>query len=178
MPPGYSWTVNRVVFTVTQPIVLCIAACSPAPSTPPSPTSGPVEIPTAGGGGTAAPSGPAATGTPSASNVAGAWTSPSCGERKYERQLTLHPDGTFEAADLVSPCPKGVQCVWSGIAIARGTWKQSGASIRLEAAPTESKRPGQPLPEELGIDPATSAPVERAGGAACVYQPLPPPPGR
>lgn len=102
--------------------------------------------------------------------LAGAvWMSPECGERTYARTLELAADGTFVVRDLVSPCPEGATCVWSGIVERRGTYTATNDGIALVLA-DDTKGPGaKPLPTTLGRD-ATGAPTERgAGGVTCFY---------
>lgn len=101
-------------------------------------------------------------------SLAGTWVSPSCGDRKYERILTLGADGTFQAKDMVSPCPPNVQCIWSGIVDRKGRYTRSGDTLTLAVEGPAGDR-AKPLPATLTIDKATGAPAEQAGGATCVY---------
>ena len=66
----------------------------------------------------------------------GAWTSEPCGGRAYPRQVTFSSDHRFSARDLVSPCPPGVQCVWSGIISWGGSWRIEGDHLLLEIETT------------------------------------------
>jgi len=76
--------------------------------------------------------------------------------------------GTFEAHDLVSPCPPKVACIWSGIVDSNGTYAVASGMIRL--APAQPGNPkAQPLPATLAIDPTTGAPLETAASGKCVY---------
>src|SRR5262249_19354608 len=52
----------------------------------------------------------------------GAWISPSCGPRNYARSISFDAAGHFTAQDLISPCPRDVVCVWSGIIYHRGDY--------------------------------------------------------
>jgi hypothetical protein len=92
----------------------------------------------------------------------GTWTSGSCGSRKYPRVITLAEGGTFTAEDRISPCPKGVQCVWSGIVVWKGTWSPSGDAITLGESGSSAGPKGEPHPTRLDWK---GAPSE--GG--CVY---------
>ena len=172
---------RRVEATLLTPFALLAVACAPNPTpsnAPPSSTTVATPEPTAPPVATPPPpiltppptsSGPRPE-TPPAGGVAGRWISPSCGARKYERRFTFADDGTFEALDLVSPCPKGMACVWSGIVTSKGTWKMAGDQIRL-AVTAPGTGPGSAgLPATLALDPATHAPVERAGSTTCVYR--------
>ena len=111
------------------------------------------------------------TTTPETSGeLVGEWKSPPCGARKYERRITLAKDGSFTAQDLVSPCPKGVACVWSGIVDTKGTWKQEGNTIRLTSS-SQSTGPGMSsFPTTLTLNPATKALAEGADGVTCPYK--------
>jgi len=140
---------------------LVVQACSPVSGPPNAGTSStePATTTTA----TAAP----AT-NPEGTHV-GSWLSPSCGERTYGRQLHLAADGTFQAQDLVSPCPPKVACVWSGIIHRQGTYTLADGKIVLtekgEAGPQ-----GKPLPATLGVDSSTHAPFETdSAGKVCPY---------
>jgi hypothetical protein len=97
----------------------------------------------------------------------GKWVSPSCGARTYPRELELLVDGRFVSRDLVSPCPAGVSCVWSGIVERSGRFTVTEARIALVVEKGEAARGGQALPETLVVE--GGAPVEEAGGARCVY---------
>jgi hypothetical protein len=69
----------------------------------------------------------------------GDWVSASCGERTYERRISFYNDRrTFEGQDLVSPCPEGTQCVWSGIVNFNGRWWPTDTGVGLD----ELKRDG------------------------------------
>lgn len=138
-------------------IVLSAAACG-AP--PPPPVTAPGD-----------PAAPAPAQLPAEPDLAGSWSSAGCGGRAYERRIELRADGTFSAEDLVSPCPPGARCVWSGVVVRRGTWKMQKAAIALTAEPVTGPAPGAPFPTELAID--AGAPVEMgSAGARCAYQRL------
>lgn len=100
------------------------------------------------------------------STLLGSWVSPSCGERKYERQLSFEAGNRFASLELISPCPPGARCVWSGIVQRLGSYEQKGTRVALVVdAPVDSH--GQPLPEAVEFDGRV---VERApDGSACEY---------
>jgi hypothetical protein len=81
-------------------------------------------------------------------SLAGTWSSPRCGERGYERRIPFAADGTFRADDRISPCPKGVACVWSGIITRRGTYAVKGAAVKLTFEDEAGK--AKPLPRSFG----------------------------
>ncbi|HSO00313.1 MAG TPA: hypothetical protein VLS89_18600 [Candidatus Nanopelagicales bacterium] len=135
---------------------------------PPATVTTPPEMPPA-------PTGTAQQGTETAApaaaedrTVVGTWRSASCGERKYERVITFNADGSFAAQDRVSPCPPGVQCVWSGIVNRRGEYARSGDALTLRVVGQQPTQ-GKPFPEKMVIDAASKAPAEEADGAMCVY---------
>lgn len=144
----------------TALVVVALTACLPSggqPEAAPAPLAAPPDAPADQG---------------SAGGVAGRWSSPSCGERKYERRLVLAEDGSFTAEDRVAPCPPNVYCVWSGIVVRHGKYTAGEGAIQL-ASEGPSRGPGQPLPGSLEID-ATGAPVEvLADGTRCPYARVP-----
>lgn len=168
--------------------VLLTAGCSPPPTTSTATGTAPettVTVPTPT---STAPTPTATTPTPTATTtttptptttttpetsaeLVGEWKSPPCGARKYERRITFAKDGSFTAQDLVSPCPKGVVCVWSGIIDTKGTWKQEGNTIHLTTASQSSgPKVGSPFPTTLTFDPAKKVLTESADGATCSYK--------
>ncbi|NUQ78391.1 MAG: hypothetical protein HUU21_33090, partial [Polyangiaceae bacterium] len=118
---------------------------------------------------------PAATDPPHASaselRFAGTWSSPSCGDRTYERRLTLKEDKTFRAEERVSPCPPKVQCVWSGILYWNGTFVTNEKGLVLtKTGGADSGRGGKiESPLTLEVDKASGALMEARGGAKCPY---------
>lgn len=162
-----------------------IAACTPASTTNPTPpdvahttpadsTSSPPPPPPPPSA-TTAPA-PSATPVPEpATNIpdklVGTWQSPSCGKRKYVRTIEFNAEAKFHGQDLVSPCPKGMQCIWSGIIDINGTFEVQADKINLKIG-EPSGRPGvgEPFPTTLAMDKATSAPIEALqDGTRCVY---------
>lgn len=59
----------------------------------------------------------------------GQWTSKACPTRAFARNILFEDDGNYAAADLISPCPVGTQCAWSGISLYQGIWSQQGETI-------------------------------------------------
>jgi len=114
---------------------------------------------------TAAPTG---TGAPAADAIAGKWVSPSCGGRKYAREIDLSAAGTFTSRDLVSPCPPKVACVWSGIVDRSGQWSRQGDKIVLTVDGGADQKPGVALPAELTLEGGALVETE-GGGVTCAY---------
>lgn len=104
----------------------------------------------------------------------GTWESAACGERKYARTITFEKAGAFHADDLVSPCPKGVTCVWSGIVSRSGKYAVAGTTVTLsvEGAPSAGP-PVAPFPATLELTPT---PVEVVNGLRCGYRQVTAPP--
>ncbi len=136
----------------------CTASAPPAGETV---TSAPVE--------TQATSAPTSSGAPSAApmSLAGAWVSDSCGERKYPRHLTFQEGGTFSSRDLVSPCPPGAACVWSGIVDRSGSFKLEGTRVTLAV---EGPDPAQGAPLATSLELGPDSLVEPSSGQPCAYR--------
>jgi hypothetical protein len=99
--------------------------------------------------------------------LVGLWTNDSCAPRKYPRTILVAADGTFEANDMVSPCPPRAQCAWSGIETTRGTWTFS-APQTLHLKPASAPARGQSsFPTTLSF--TTSALLETHDGVSCSY---------
>ncbi len=165
---------------------LWVAGCSsdqekppntvPTNTAPSSTTTAPPADSTASTGGTGTGTPPATTGDPSG-NTAGKWAgsykSASCGDRKYERLLSLRDNGSFNGEDRVSPCPPGAQCIWSGIVMWQGRFEVTDTAVVL----TRSDQPGGgpagaakiDNPLKLEIDKAAAQLVETRGGERCAY---------
>lgn len=139
-------------------------AAPPPGWTPPDDAPPPPAAATDAPGSPASPAPPAA---PAAADLAGTWSSPSCGARTFERVLELRGDGTFTAHDRVSPCPPGARCVWSGIVTREGTWSVAGDRLALAVTKEGTGPKTVVLPTSLAID--GRAPVEEADGTRCVY---------
>jgi hypothetical protein len=90
--------------------------------------------------------------TGSSQRIYGLWSSESCKARAYARELSLNEDGSYTGHDLVSPCPRGAQCSWTGIVTWGGTWVRVDDTLLLmETLPPD--RPGiLPRPPELVFD--------------------------
>ncbi len=147
-------------------------APTPASTTTAAPTTTATATPTTTA--TATPTTTATGTTPAPTpkpGVTGAWESASCGKRKYVRTIEFDAAGGFQARELVSPCPAGKQCIWSGILDIKGTYEIKLDKIDLKITqPAARSGVGEPFPTTLGIDKATSAPTETAGdGPLCVY---------
>ena len=84
---------------------------------------------------------------------AGDWTGEACGERTYPQVLSFSDSGDFTAQDLISPCPKGTNCVWSGIVTRKGTWSHQAMTITLSQTgeTPESPKPAAALPTTLTL---------------------------
>jgi hypothetical protein len=106
--------------------------------------------------------------TGSTAAVAGKYTSPSCDERKYPRELDLGADGQFTSRDLVSPCPPDRECYWSGVVQRKGTFTTNGASITLSPDAGAPTSPGAPFPTQLAFQ--DGVPIEAPDHSHCVYK--------
>lgn len=62
--------------------------------------------------------------------AAGWYRDAACGDRSFAREIELG-DGTYQGRDLVSPCPMGATCMWSGIVEFKGTWTRDGDALVL-----------------------------------------------
>lgn len=156
---------NRTAFLTLSSfaLVACSTGASSSSATAPAPSSEvtvtatptpsataaapPTQLPSSAA---SAPASASASAPPATSGPEGAWSSPSCDARKYERQLTLSADGTFASQDLVSPCPPNVACVWSGIVVRKGTWKLVGSALTLST--TDQQKQGAPLATQLRFE--------------------------
>lgn len=99
--------------------------------------------------------------------LVGEWVSSSCGARQYPRHITFDDRNGFSASDLVSPCPAGVVCVWSGIVVRHGRWSSDGHRVTLTVSGAPPRQ-GAPFPEALELSPG---PTENdASGAICPYE--------
>jgi hypothetical protein len=109
-----------------------------------------------------------ATANKPAGGLEGTWSSPSCGERRYERVVTLQR-GRFEASDRVSPCPAGARCAWAGIVPREGTYEAVGAVVRLVLQADEKPASaGAAFPGELSfVDGVLSE--QAPDGSRCAY---------
>ena len=88
------------------------------------------------------------------------------------RTIEFDAAAAFHGRDLVSPCPEGKQCIWSGILDIKGTYEVKVDKIDLKVTqPAGRAGVGEPFPTGMTIDRATSAPVETAAdGTQCVYK--------
>lgn len=147
----------------------------PPVATPPEPAVAEPAVPAPGGGvlPVAAPTDqPATAGEPAAGNSASAgdpagkpkaqvdtllgkvdgvafvgdWTSPPCGGRTYARNIRFESDQEYGVMELVSPCPVGTTCVWSGLATFAGLWDQQGPKLILQEIGMTKNVAGGPHP--------------------------------
>lgn len=101
----------------------------------------------------------------------GTWSSDSCGERTYARQVELETGGSYTGMDLVSPCPPNARCAWSGVVTFAGSWRQDGAVVVLgENEVSEPATGAKARPERLHFDPLTTRLYEEDGEARCYYE--------
>jgi hypothetical protein len=120
-------------------IALLLFACASDPA-PPNP---------AAGAGEGAPVVPTMLGdAPGIKFTDMDWTSASCDSRKYARNLRIESDNTYAGVDLVSPCPEGTQCVWSGLVGFAGIWKQEDRKLLLREIGGPIAQ-GSPHPTEI-----------------------------
>ncbi|GEM_PF-3576561 len=98
----------------------------------------------------------------------GDWVSAPCGERTYERRISFFGEPadrrTFEGQDLVSPCPEGAQCAWSGIVAFNGRWWPTDTGVGLDELKADSDQ-GIARPNSL-----TWADGKLVEGDDCAYQ--------
>ena len=137
---------TAVTPVATAPAIPTVPATATAPTTIPTiPAAGPVSL-------------------------VGTWESASCGARAYARSLTFADATTFSAQDLVSPCPKGTTCIWSGIITRSGTYKTEKDLVTLTVSKTGSGPAKTQFPATLSLD-SNRAPVEAGSdGKPCVYK--------
>lgn len=82
----------------------------------------------------------------------GTHSSPECGEaRAYPRHIVLKEDMRYTLTDLVSPCPPGGMCAWSGVVSASGTWSVEGPMVRFVEGKAENGDKGAARPETLTL---------------------------
>lgn len=80
----------------------------------------------------------------------GTHSSPECGEeRQYPRHVVLSPDMNYTMTDLVSPCPPGGMCAWSGVITAKGTWAMEGPMVLFTEGKVDNADMGAPRPDKL-----------------------------
>ena len=76
----------------------------------------------------------------------GDWTSPPCGGRNYARNVHFDSDQHYAVVDMVSPCPPGTSCIWSGLTGFSGIWAQEGTKLRVQEIGSGPPSPGGPHP--------------------------------
>ena len=99
----------------------------------------------------------------------GRFHSAACGSRNYARELEFRQDGTFTAKDLMSPCPLGASCVWSGIMERSGTFVVRDATLTLTVTKGGELGGAQPLPLTLTLERGNL--VEAIANSTCAYAP-------
>lgn len=151
---------NRsVALSIVAPLALLFTAC---PSAPPKDGASPTTTVAM----SAEPKASASVPTPVATFEEGTYASPHCGGRGYAREVTFDARG-FTAVDLVSPCPAGTNCIWSGIVERTGTYVVSGTKVDLTIT-SEGRGPGVvDFPKSFVL--ADKAIVETSDAGSCVY---------
>ena len=108
-------------------------------------------------------------------DLARTWRSESCGDRTYAREMVLLDGGTYVRVDLVSPCPPGARCVWSGILTYRGSWSFDGTAIAISGEQQVGATGGGdafgPGPRKLIHQADPLMLVEPLASARCEYLP-------
>jgi hypothetical protein len=100
----------------------------------------------------------------------GDWVGEPCGARKYVRWIHVAAGGVVAGQERVSPCPKGVACVWSGIVEWNGSYTLEGEELVLTVTPPKAGGAAQAsLPQRLTWDADTSSPREQLDGETCLY---------
>ncbi|MCP4920327.1 MAG: hypothetical protein GY913_25785 [Proteobacteria bacterium] len=107
---------------------------------------------------------------PDSHPVAASWRGEACGARAYPRELTFLPDFRYQGRDLVSPCPEGATCVWSGIVQFEGTWKDDGPFLTLTETSTDGAGQGSPRPTVLRRAQSGHLTEEQSEGVICGYE--------
>lgn len=140
------------------PAVVPVAVPATVPDVaPPPPATVPILEPTPIGEATPATETPGTAAKPGAqvdtllgkvSGVAfvGDWTSPPCGGRSYARNIRFESDQEYGVIELISPCPVGTTCIWSGLGTFAGLWDQQGTKLILQEIGMTKNVPGGPHP--------------------------------
>jgi hypothetical protein len=82
--------------------------------------------------------------------------------------VTIGVNGSVTASDLVSPCPDGARCAWSGVVRWKGTYEKKGDRLVLAVAVEGAGAPAVALPTELTWDAKEDALLE--AGDSCHYK--------
>ncbi|MFZ5481587.1 MAG: hypothetical protein ACOZNI_32795 [Myxococcota bacterium] len=98
----------------------------------------------------------------------GEWTSKDCPGRTYPRNLVIAPDHGYAGLDLVSPCPAGATCAWSGMVGFAGVWKIEGRTLQLReiGQPASAVQKDGPHPSEL-----VATNEKKLAEGDCIYEP-------
>ncbi len=78
----------------------------------------------------------------------GNWTAAPCGARNYARNIRFDKNNQYAAIDLVSPCPAGGTCVWSGMVGYAGSWTVVDNELILKEIHAPGA-PGSPHPQRF-----------------------------
>lgn len=111
------------------------------------------------------------TPTQAGASLVGSWQSETCGGRTWVRALQLQDDGSWTGLDLVSPCPQGVTCIWSGVVKHSGTWQAAELAGTVKLALSSS----EPASAPGGADVPTTLRMMNASivdNQSCAYAPV------
>ncbi|MEP7126791.1 MAG: hypothetical protein ABJE95_38025 [Byssovorax sp.] len=177
---GSAATPNEATGTTAPVATTPVAPATPAAPISPHPTTtavapvatAPSTMPTVAPTATAPTTIPGTTPAAGPVSLAGTWESATCNTRTFPRRITFTEGAatSFTAEDLVSPCPKGTTCVWSGIINRSGTYKVAKDLVTLTVSKTSNGPTKTEFPTTLTLD-ASRAPVEPGidGGKPCPY---------
>ncbi len=119
---------------------LTLACANDVPYVPPPP------VPASPGGVPTTLSVPTLFGEVQGVSLAGDWTSAPCGGRTYARNIRFETDQQYGVVDLVSPCPVGTTCTWSGMIGFGGLWEIQGLKVVVQELAMVQPEPGGPHP--------------------------------
>jgi hypothetical protein len=101
--------------------------------------------------------------------IVATWLGEPCGERPYPREITFTPDFRYHGRDLVSPCPEGVTCVWSGVLEFSGTWQGDAALLTLSEESGQDNELAQPRPTTMRHTHSGHLTTEPREGVICSF---------
>lgn len=81
----------------------------------------------------------------------GTHSSPECGDRAYPRHIVLKDNMTYTLTDLVSPCPPGGMCAWSGVVTVNGSWSVEGPMVHFVEGKVDNGEQGAERPATLKL---------------------------
>lgn len=125
-------------------LLALLAACA-AQSSAPIAEPKPAPVPATEGAAATDTTTPTLLGEVQGIAIVGDWTSAACGGRTYARNISFAADQHYAAVDLVSPCPPGATCVWSGLTAFAGLWELQGKKLRVQEVGVPAT-PGGPRP--------------------------------